>query len=126
MLVEHRIGAVVIGKHEGWKRQRVRLGRRTNQAFVFLPHARFIQMLAYKVQLVEIRVILTRESHTSKCSFLDAEAVQYHERYVGRRVKRGLFVTGSGRRGKAYVTAADNRIANVVPDAVFRNGRGAW
>ena len=71
-LVQHRIGTLVIGKNDGWK-QEVKLGKRTNQTFVFLPHARFIQMLTYKAQLVGIHVILTEESYTSKCSFLDSE-----------------------------------------------------
>jgi putative transposase len=50
-LVQHRIGILVIGKNDGWK-QEVALGRRTNQNFVFLPHARFIEMLIYKARLV--------------------------------------------------------------------------
>jgi putative transposase len=122
VLVQRRIGTLVIGKNDGWKQQ-VNLGRRTNQAFVLLPHARFIQMLTYKAALVGIRVILTEENHTSKCSFLDAEAVEHHDRYAGRRVKRGLFVSATGRRINADVNGAYNRIAKVVPNA-FGNGRG--
>jgi FAD/FMN-containing dehydrogenase len=38
-----------------------------------VPHARFIELLAYKAQLVRITVILTEESYTSKVSFLDAD-----------------------------------------------------
>ena len=54
---------------------RANLGKRANQNFVFLPHARFIEMLTYKAELVGIQVILTEESYTSKCSFLDAEPI---------------------------------------------------
>ncbi len=50
-MVDHRllrrIGALVIGKNVGWK-QEIRLGKRNNQAFVFLPHARFIELVTYK------------------------------------------------------------------------------
>jgi putative transposase len=123
VLVQHHIGTLVVGKNDGWKQQ-VRMGKRSNQTFVFLPHARFIQMLTYKAGLVGIRVILTEESHTSKCSFLDGEAVEHHDRYVGKRVKRGLFVSATGRRINADVNGAYNMIAKVVPDAVYRNGRG--
>jgi putative transposase len=123
VLAKHRIGTLIIGKNDGWK-QHVCLGKRTNQAFVFLPHGRFIKMLTYKAQLVGIQVILTEESHTSKCSFLDAEPVGHHDRYVGKRVKRGLFVTATGRRVNADVNGAYNMIAKVVPNAVSRNGRG--
>jgi len=122
VLVQHLIGTLVVGKNDGWKQQ-VQRGRRTNQTFVFLPHARFIQMLTYKAELVGIRVILTGERHTSKCSFLDGEAVGHHDRYVGKRVTRGLFVSATGRRMNADVNGAYNMIAKVVPNAVYRNGR---
>jgi putative transposase len=123
VLVNHRIGTLVIGKNDGWK-QEVNLGKRTNQTFVFLPHARFIEMVTYKAQLVGIQVILTEESHTSKCSFLDEESVGHHDRYVGKRAKRGLFVSATGRKINADVNGALNMIAKVVPNA-FGNGRVA-
>ena len=36
------------------------------------------------------------EAYTSKCSFLDREKISKHNNYVGRRVKRGLFISNSG------------------------------
>ncbi len=123
LLVQQRIGTLVIGKNDGWK-QRVRLGTRTNQSFVFIPHAQFIEMITYKAQLVGISVQLTEESHTSKCSFLDGEAVGHHDSYAGRRVKRGLFVTATGHRINADVNGAYNVIAKVVPNAFSGDGRG--
>ncbi|HKD74410.1 MAG TPA: transposase, partial [Ktedonobacterales bacterium] len=121
VLVTHRIGTLVIGKNDGWK-QHVQLGHRTNQTFVFLPHARFIEMLTYKAQLVGITVIVTEESHTSKCSFLDGESIGHHGQYLGKRVKRGIFVSATGRQINADVNGAYNMIAKVVPDA-FGQGR---
>ncbi len=123
VLVQRRIGTLVIGKNDGWKQQ-IRLGRQTNQTFVFLPHARFIAMLTYKAALVGIKVIITEESHTSKCSFLDGEAVEHHVQYLGKRAKRGLFVSATGRKVNADVNGAYNMIVKVVPNAVYRNGRG--
>src|SRR5262245_46442917 len=120
-LVAQRIGTLVIGKNEGWK-QEVSMGTRNNQAFVFLPHTRFIQMLTYKAQLVGIQTIVTEESYTSKCSFLDAEPLTRHDEYVGRRLKRGLFQTATGKRFNADVNGAYNMIVKVVPDA-FGKGR---
>jgi putative transposase len=38
------MGTLLIGKNDGWKHQ-VRMGKRNNQAVVFIPHARFIAML---------------------------------------------------------------------------------
>lgn len=120
-LVQQRIGTLVIGKNDGWK-QDVTLGKRTNQAFVFLPNARFIQMLTYKAQLVGLQVIVTEESYTSKCSFLDREPLARQEQYLGKRVTRGSFVTGTGKRLNADVNGAYNMIVKVVPDA-FSKGR---
>jgi putative transposase len=47
MLVREGIGVLIIGKNDGWKQQ-ISIGRRNNQNFVQVPHARFIQMLQYK------------------------------------------------------------------------------
>ena len=47
---------MVIGKNPLWK-QDVQLGKRTNQQFVQIPHARFIDQLTYKARLVGIQVI---------------------------------------------------------------------
>jgi len=120
-LVRSRIGSLVIGKNDGWQ-QKVGRGKRTNQTFVFLPHARFIQMLTYQAQLVGIQVTLTEESYTSKCRFLDEEPLTHQATYAGKRVKRGRFMTVTGRRLNADVNGAYNMIVKVVPDA-FGTGR---
>jgi putative transposase len=122
MLVREGIGVLIIGKNDGWK-QRITLGRRTNQNFVQVPHARFIQMLQYKAELVGIEVRTINESHTSKCSFLDDEPIQHHDRYLGRRTQRGMFRTADGRRINADVNGAYNIIRKAIPNA-FGNGIG--
>jgi putative transposase len=121
-LVEQRIGALVIGQNSDWK-QAIGLGQRTNQNFVFVPHARFVQMLEYKAALVGIRVIVSEESSTSKCSFLDLEPIGKHEVYAGKRVKRGLFRASTGRCLNADINGAYNILRKVVPNA-FGNGIG--
>jgi putative transposase len=121
-LVEQRIGTLVIGKNDGWKQQ-VALGRRTNQNVVFIPHARFVALLRYKAELVGIRVLVSEESYTSLCSFLDLEPVGKHEVYTGGRITRGLFRASDGRCLNADVNGAYNILRKVVPDA-FGNGIG--
>ena len=79
------------------------MGKRNNHNFVQLPHARFIDMLAYKAELVGIQVILTEESFTSKASFLDADPLPVYGAtdippFSGKRVKRGLYQAANGRR----------------------------
>ena len=121
-LVKHRVGTLVIGKNDGWK-QAIGLGKRTNQNFVFVPHARFVELLRYKAELVGICVVVSEESYTSKCSFLDLEPVGKQEVYAGKRVKRGLFQAASGRHLNADVNGAYNILRKVFSDA-FGNGIG--
>jgi putative transposase len=124
LLVRHHIGTLIIGKNNGWK-QNVNLGKRTNQNFVLVPHACFIQMLTYKAERLGIQVIITDESYTSKCSFLDNEPVGKHELYAGKRVHRGLFRAGDERHINADVNGSYNILRKVIPNA-FGNGiRGA-
>ena len=123
LLVMEGIGTLVIGKNDGWK-QGGQMGKRNNQHFVFIPHARFIEMLTYKAALVGIMVMTIEESHTSKCSFLDGEAIGHHDQYVGQRVKRGLFRSGAGILLNADVNAAYNILRKFAPDA-FHHGIAA-
>ena len=115
-LVRERMATLIIGKNDGWK-QAINLGRRTNQNFVSIPHARFIAMLTYKADLVGVRVIVREESYTSKCSFLDGEPIEKRETYLGRRVHRGLFISADGRRIQADVNAGYNIIRKEAPCA---------
>ena len=103
LLVQEGIGTLVIGKNPFWK-QGVKLGRKHNQAFVHIPHARFIELLTYKAELVGIRVIVTEESYTSRASFLDRDVLPTYDpaqgpeqeekaRFSGRRDGRGIAAT---------------------------------
>ena len=123
LLVVEGIGALVIGKNPLWK-QEVNLGRRTNQQFVAIPHARFIEMLTYKAELVSIAVVVNEESYTSKASFLDADPLPIYgaERtethtFSGKRVKRGLYRAANGRRIHADVNGAYNILRKAVPNS---------
>jgi putative transposase len=77
-LIEEGIGTLIIGKNAFWK-QEVEMGKRNNQAFVQIPHTRFIEMLRYKAELVGIRVIVTEESYTSQASFLDRDEMPVYD-----------------------------------------------
>ncbi|MBN1564396.1 MAG: transposase [Anaerolineae bacterium] len=116
-LVFYNIGTLVIGKNDGGK-QNIPLGKRTNQNFVQIPHARFIEMLTYKAQLAGIQVILVEESYTSKCSFLDDEPIGKHKVYAGRRIQRGLFRASDGRVINADVNASYNIMRKAIPNAL--------
>ena len=111
------IGTIVVGYNEKWK-QGVNLGRRGNQNFVQLPHARLVQMIRYKAELAGIRVVEVEESHTSKCSALDGEPICHHDAYAGKRVKRGLFVSEGGVAINADVNGAYNIMRKAVPESL--------
>ncbi len=104
LLVEEGIGTLIIGKNPFWK-QEVELGRKHNQEFVHIPHAKFIELLTYKAELVGITVLLTEESYTSKASFLDRDVLPTYDatqgpeqeekpRFSGRRESRWYRVKG--------------------------------
>ena len=131
LLVVEGIGTLCIGKNPTWK-QEVHLGRRTNQNFVNVPHARFIEMLTYKAKLVGIQVLVTEESYTSKASFLDADPLPIYDAakpvstFSGRRVKRGLYRAADGRHINADVNGAYNIMRKVAPDAfALMRGQGS-
>ncbi len=115
-LIEAGTGILIIGKNDGWK-QEIKLGKRANQNFVTVPHAQFVDMLTYKAQLVGMKVVITEESYTSKCSFLDLEPVGKHENYLGWRLHRGLFRASDGRLINADVNGSYNIGRKVAPDA---------
>jgi putative transposase len=129
LLVAEGIGTLVIGKNPLWK-QEANMGRRNNQNFVSVPHARFVAMLTYKAELVGIRVIVTEESYTSKASFLDDDPLPVYDAitpaptFSGKRVKRGLYRAASGRHLNADVNGAYNIIRKVAPDAFAQGSRG--
>jgi putative transposase len=123
LLIAEGIGTLVIGKNPNWE-QEVNIGKRNNQQFVCIPHTRFIDMLIDMAKLVGIQVIITEESYTSKCRFLDREPIGKHEVYCGKRVKRGLFRASTGQHINADLNGSYNILRKVVPDAFGQRDRG--
>jgi putative transposase len=117
--VQHLIGKLVIGYNAEWK-QKVNLGTRNNQIFVLIPYHKIISLIRYKAEEQGIEVELVEENHTSKCSFLDNEAIEHHEQYLGRRVRRGLFRSAKGTLINADVNGAGNIIRKSEPNAFTR------
>ena len=91
--LKNNIDTIVIGRNNNWK-QKINIGRINNQSFTQISHQSFINKLQYKCIENGINFILTEESYTSKTSFLDKELPQKHEKYIGNRIKRGLFSNG--------------------------------
>src|SRR5258708_7803726 len=130
-LVENGIGTVIIGKNPLWK-QESSMGKRNNQNFVAIPHARFINMLTYKATLVGIEVEVREESYTSKASFLDLDPIPDYKPndeeehiFSGKRIGRRnrLYRTKDGRTICADVNGAYNILRKSRPDA-FSEAKG--
>ncbi|MHC5935166.1 RNA-guided endonuclease InsQ/TnpB family protein [Nostoc sp.] len=105
---------VSIGKNEQWK-TRLNLGQRTNQNFTQIPHAKFIEILTYKLERVGITVKVGEESYTSKASAIDWDIIPTYDpnnkvRHIfsGRRVKRAWYVSKNGFKIHADINGALN------------------
>ena len=119
-MIKNGIGTLIIGKNKQWKTE-INMKKKNNQNFVFIPHDRLIHMIQYKCELVSIDVILTEESYTSKCSFIDFETMEHHKKYLGRRKYRGLFISKDKIKINADCNGSGNIIRKVIPNA-FADG----
>ena len=119
-LVSNNINTLIIGKNKQWK-QDIKLGKKNNQNFVQIPFNKLIDMLKYKCVLNGLNVILTEESYTSRCSFIDDEPLCKRKIYAGKRDSRS-FTTSSGLKINADVNGAYNIIRKVVHDFKWIEG----
>ena len=101
------IGYLYIGHNSGWK-QEADMSKRNNQNFVSIPFNMLINMLRYKLEEIDVEVETVGEAYTSKCSALDNETIEKHNRYCGKRVKRGLFKSKEGKLLNADVNGSYN------------------
>ncbi len=124
-LVKQGVGTIIVGKNPLWK-QEAGMGKRNNQNFVQIPHARFIEMLIYKAALVGIQVEVQEESYTSKASFLDLDPIPTYQpnddtehTFSGKRIGRRnrLYRTKDGQIICADVNGSYNILRKSKPDA---------
>ena len=121
--VDNNIDTIVIGKNDGWKTNS-NMGHINNQNFVQIPYEMFIEQLTYKANRHGIRVVAREESYTSKASFLDMDNIPDYDSsnqttyiFSGKRIKRGLYVSGKGISINADVNGSANIIRKEFPDA---------
>ena len=118
--INRTIHTIVIGYNKDWKRD-ANLGKTVNQNFTGIPSQRLINMLQYKAQEAEIKVILTEESNTSGTSFPDDEMPVKQNYRKTRRIHRGLFVSENGIKMNADINASYQILKKVFPTA-YANG----
>ncbi|MEW6492234.1 MAG: transposase [Cyanobacteriota bacterium] len=97
------IGKVVVGYNPGIK-QDASLGTRNNQNFVQIPHATLRLKLQSLCERVGIQYAEQEESYTSKASAIDGDELPVYNAdnpqtytFSGKRIKRGLYRTQTGR-----------------------------
>ena len=127
--LEHSIGNLVLGKNKGFQ-HKSNIGKVNNQTFVQMPFYKLQQKLEYQCELYGIDMIEQEESYTSRASFWDKDEIpvygdskQYS--FSGKRIKRGLYQTSSGRLLNADANGALNilRKSNVVSlDGLYSRG----
>ena len=66
-----------------------------------------------KAEEIGIEVKIVEESYTSKCDHLVFEEMKHQEKYLGKRVKRGLFKSSTG----IYLNADTNGSIGILRKA---------
>lgn len=127
----HNIGNLVCGYNTTFQ-QSPTLGKANNQNFVNLPYGQLRSKLEYLCKLHGIAYTEQEESYTSKSSFWDKDEIPVYNadnpqtyEFSGKRVKRGLYRTSTGKTLNADVNGALNilRKSSVVAlDGLY--GRG--
>ena len=124
LCLKNDIGNIVIGHNKGWK-QEVNIGKRNNQNFVSIPFNTFIEQLQYKGKLSGISVIVIEESYTSKTDHFVKEPMCHLEKRQGKRIKRGLFKSSTGKILNADINGAIGMMRKVkaISDVQLMNLR---
>ena len=117
--IENNIGHLIVGHNKEWK-QEVNIGSRNNQHFVGIPFSMLQNQLRYKCEEVGIIYEETEESYTSKCDHFANEEMKHHEKYLGKRIHRGLFKSSVGKIINADVNGAIGIMRKVTDDVAWR------
>jgi len=117
--LSRRAKNLAIGYNAGWKkdltsREEKKMRYDVKQNFAYLPFYKLIKMIEYKAELVGINVVRIGESHTSKCSSIDFEPIEHHDKYIGRR---GVYRKGPNK---------PSRIAMGKPKLKYYKARGLF
>jgi putative transposase len=118
--LENGLNTIILGYNEGWKTE-INIGKKNNQNFVGIPLHKLKWFVEYRCKKRGFNFRIHEESYTSKCSFLDLESVKKQETYLGSRISRGLFRSGTGRLINSDVNGSLNILRKAVPN-IFIDG----
>ena len=123
------IGKLVLGYNEDFQRNS-NIGSINNQNFVNIPYRKLRDKLEYLSKLYGIEFKLQEESYTSKASFFDGDEIPIYDKenlkeykFSGKRIKRGLYQTSTGKLINADCNGALNilRKSKVVDLSILYN-----
>ena len=123
------IGKLVLGYNEDFQRNS-NIGSINNQNFVNIPYGKLRDKLIYLCKLYGIEFKQQEESYTSKASFFDGDEIPIYDKensqkyiFSGKRIKRGLYQTSTGKLINADCNGALNilRKSKVVDLSILYN-----
>ena len=65
--------------------------------------------------MINKKLLVIKESYTSKCDALALEEINYHETYKGKRINRGLFSSSVNKLLNADINGAINIMRKYIP-----------
>jgi putative transposase len=117
---------VKIASNDDWK-QCINIGKVNNQQFVSIPFATLISQIRYKAEQYGIKVTLQEESYTSKADSLALDELPVYQKgqsvrhvFSGKRIKRGLYQSVTGKLLNADVNGAINILRKVIGDGFVK------
>jgi len=103
----------IIGYNPNWK-DNTNMGKKNNRNFYQIAYKQLIEKLEEKLKCINKKMVLVKESYTSKCDALALESIGYHETYLGNRKKRGLFESSTQKLINADLNGAINIMRKYV------------
>ena len=112
------VKCVILGYNQGIK-QHMRMGKKNNRHFAYIPMKKILDNLAWKLSKAGIMVVWTEESYTSQSSFIDNDPLPVYgdesvKVFNGYRKHRGLYVSKNGGSIHADVNGAYNIMRKIV------------
>lgn len=129
--IKNDIDTLICGMNSDFQRYS-NLGRVNNQKFTQIPFGKMRNIFSYLCELNGMTFIEQEESYTSKASFWDKDEIPIYSKetkleykFSGKRIKRGLYKTSTGKLLNADLNGALNilRKSNVVSlEALYSRG----
>ena len=120
--IDHNICRIICGWNKDMK-QKINVGHKNNRMIVNFPFKKLLDKLEYKCKMYGISFEIVEESYTSKTDHLrnaplatKEDSKTRDEANFGKRIKRGLFSSDTGKLVNADVNGAMGIMRKAIPD----------